>query len=254
MQPPKEQLDKAKQIWDIANTGALTFKQGKQLVDTLIGAVKSAKDRFESTAKELKRFVDRAVSGVEDSVSELGRRLDATAKDLSSQMKEARKEAKSDMDALAEELRGEIEGIEAGVEERALLADVEARLAELKGMVPDLPLMQRKLDELMDKCMKEMSAFKEEQAAAQRAANGVSNLRVQQAFKHILKTEQPSGTIDGSNAEFTVTQDIFAVLSMSLNGETIAQLPNYTVRGRKIVFSSPIPAAYSGKDFEIRYV
>ena len=52
---------------------------------------------------------------------------------------------------------------------------------------------------------------------------GVSNMRIQQAFKYILKTEAPVGDINGVNTTYRVSQDIFAVLAFSLNGETIAQ-------------------------------
>lgn len=83
---------------------------------------------------------------------------------------------------------------------------------------------------------------------------GVTNMRIQQAFKYILKTEAPVGAINGSNTAYTVSQPIFAVLSFSLNGETIAQLPNYTIKNKTITFSSALPAAYSGKDFEIKYI
>ena len=83
---------------------------------------------------------------------------------------------------------------------------------------------------------------------------GVTNMRIIQAFKYILKTEQPTGAIDGVNTTYTVSQPIFAVLSFSLNGETIAQLPNYTIAGKSITFSSPLPSDYSGKDFEIKFI
>lgn len=83
---------------------------------------------------------------------------------------------------------------------------------------------------------------------------GVTNMRIAQAFKYILKTEAPTGAINGSNTAYTVSQPIFAVLSFSLNGETIAQLPNYTISNKTITFSSALPAAYSGKDFEIKYI
>lgn len=83
---------------------------------------------------------------------------------------------------------------------------------------------------------------------------GVSDMRIRQAFKLILHTEQPTGAINGSNTVYTVTKPIFAVLSFSLNGETIAQLPNYTISGKTITFSTALPADYSGKDFEIKYI
>lgn len=83
---------------------------------------------------------------------------------------------------------------------------------------------------------------------------GVTNARIAQAFKYILKTEEPTGDIDGVNTAYTVAQPIFAVVAFSLNGESIAELPNYTIAGRTITFSSALPAAYSGKDFEVKYI
>lgn len=85
-------------------------------------------------------------------------------------------------------------------------------------------------------------------------SGGVSNARIIQAFKYILKTESPVGDIDGVNTQYTVSQPIFAVLAFSLNGEVIPQLPNYTIMDRTITFSAAIPAVYSGKDFEIKYI
>lgn len=85
-------------------------------------------------------------------------------------------------------------------------------------------------------------------------SGSVSNLRIQQAFKYILKTEEPVGDIDGVNVTYTLRQPIFAILSMSLNGETIAQLPNYTISGNSFTFSVALPAAYSGKDWEVKYI
>lgn len=85
-------------------------------------------------------------------------------------------------------------------------------------------------------------------------SGGVTNMRIRQAFKLLLKTEQPTGDIDGANTEYTLTQPIFAILSMSINGETIAQLPNYTISGNKFTFSVALPAVYSGKDWEVKYI
>lgn len=83
---------------------------------------------------------------------------------------------------------------------------------------------------------------------------GVTNLRIQQAFKQILKTESPTGAIDGVNLTYTLSQPIFAIFSMSINGEVIAQLPNYTISGRTFTFSTALPADYSGRDWEVKYI
>jgi len=87
-----------------------------------------------------------------------------------------------------------------------------------------------------------------------RGVGGTSAMGVAQAFKLILKTEAPSGAIDGANKTYTVNQPIFAVLAFSLSGEVIPQIPNYTISNKTITFSTALPAAYSGKAFEIKYI
>lgn len=110
-------------------------------------------------------------------------------------------------------------------------------------IMEDIEELEKKYDEL-EKKLTRVGA----------SNGGVTNMRIQQAFKYILKTEAPVGDIDGVNTTYAVSQPVFAVLSFSLNGETIAQLPNYTVAGRTIIFSVALPAVYSGKDFEIKYI
>lgn len=110
-------------------------------------------------------------------------------------------------------------------------------------IMQDIEELEKKYEEL-DKKIARVGA----------SGGGVTNMRIQQAFKYILKTEAPVGAINGINTTYTVSQPVFAVLSFSLNGETIAQLPNYTIAGKTITFSTALPAVYSGKDFEIKYI
>ncbi len=87
-----------------------------------------------------------------------------------------------------------------------------------------------------------------------KGGGGTSAMGVAQAMKRILKTEEPVGAINGVNKVYTVSSTIFAVFAFSLNGEVVTQLPNYTIAGNKITFAVALPAAYSGKDFEIKYI
>jgi len=77
---------------------------------------------------------------------------------------------------------------------------------------------------------------------------------VAQAFKYIAHTEEPTGLIDGVNLTYTVLVDIWWIAGFTLNGENIAELPNYTFINKTITFSTALPAAYSGKDFEVKYI
>ena len=83
---------------------------------------------------------------------------------------------------------------------------------------------------------------------------GTSAIGVAQAFKYIAHTEEPVGAIDGSNTTYTVSKDIWWIAGFTLNGENIAELPNFTFVGRTITFSTALPSVYSGKDFEIKFI
>jgi len=102
----------------------------------------------------------------------------------------------------------------------------------------------------------ELKALREEVKVLRRMkrGGGTSAMGVAQAFKWILKTEKPSGAINGSNTTYTVDHVIFAVLAFSLNGEVIMEIPNYTISNKTITFSTALPAAYSNRDFEIKYI
>jgi len=83
---------------------------------------------------------------------------------------------------------------------------------------------------------------------------GTSAIGIANAAKYFVKTEAPSGDIDGVNLAYTVAKPIFAVLAFVINGEYVAQLPNYTIANKTVTFSTAIPAAYNGKDIEIVYI
>jgi len=87
-----------------------------------------------------------------------------------------------------------------------------------------------------------------------RRGGGTSAMGIANAAKYFVKTEAPSGAINGSNTAYTVDHTIFAILAFSLNGEVIAQIPNYTIAGKTITFSTALPSAYSGRDFEVKYI
>lgn len=138
------------------------------------------------------------------------------------------------------EIREHIETMNTKMVEVEKKMPAEFDATEIMG---DIEELEKKYDEL-EKKLSRIGA----------SNGGVTNMRIQQAFKYILHTEAPVGAIDGVNTTYTVSQPIFAILSLSLNGEVVAQLPNYTITGKTITFSTALPAAYSGKDWEIKYI
>jgi hypothetical protein len=180
---------------------------------------------------------------------------------------------KDDIEALKGMLKTSIEEIKGLIPQETDLTDINERLLELENEPEDdteyevdiLDIRNRfealPQEEKLDKTairglMDELARIEKkiDEAKLSSGSGGVSNLRIQQAFKYILKTETPSGLIDGSNTTYTVTQPIFAVLSFIISGETMAQLPNYTIKGNSIIFATALPSVYSGKDFEVKYI
>jgi hypothetical protein len=148
--------------------------------------------------------------------------------------------------------------------------DILNRVNEIELKIPKIPdeitsyQVRDKLESIEDEKEKlKIEAISElrkeldelrKMAGASKGGGGTSALGVRQAFKYIFHTEALQGTIDGVNTDFTVSMPIWSVIAVTLNGEYVAQLPNFTVVGNKIVFSSAIPSAYSGKDFECKFI
>jgi len=108
------------------------------------------------------------------------------------------------------------------------------------------------LKEEIERLRKEVEELKKRPIA--RGGGGTSAIGVAQTFKYIAHTETPVGAINGSNTVYEVKNTIFWIAGFTLNGEQIAELPNFTYAGRRITFSSALPSVYSGKDFEIKYI
>lgn len=122
-------------------------------------------------------------------------------------------------------------------------ADEEKIVEKVLGKI-DIPDSTEEIEKLREE-LKENKRLK---------GGGTSAIGVKYALQRLLKTEEPVGLINGTNKEYTVTGTIFAIFAFSLNGEVVTQLPNYTISKNKITFSTALPAAYSGKDFEVKYV
>jgi hypothetical protein len=255
-----DKIKLAKEIFSLVNKDSITHKDLKEVIEVFLAKLKEVKDLsdkeyialkadLKSSDSELFQYCEqlqRDLSKVEAKVSErdlakIDAKIDKCIEDMSD-MKDVIPEiaAFSAVTQKVDELSGDIKDITRVTTGNGLISTINTGTTKIeRARVEGLDEELQKLIEKID---------------SKPSGGAVSNMRIQQAFKYILKTEQPSGAIDGVNTTYSVSQDIFAVLSFSLNGEVIAQLPNYTIAGKQIVFSTALPAAYSGKDFEIKYI
>lgn len=253
----EEKIKLAQQILELANN-SVTAKDLQEVLLTVLAKITEVKQASDADYNDLRTTIeegDRATYA----------HCDQIERDLKRLIEKLKTEGSDEAMGMMGECKQEIEEIRQQFATLGDLTALENKVASVSDKVsfvteatkPDETIktinrattkINRERVEGLDEELKRLEKIGESRGG------GVSNLRIQQAFKYILKTEQPSGLINGVNTTYTVSQDIFAVLGFSLNGETIAQLPNYTIRGRQVVFSTALPAAYSGKDFEIKYI
>lgn len=256
MKPPETQsksyTDRFNELVNEMMFNSVTKDEIKGVVDTFIQKYKELSEKLTSKVAENQTSMSIETARIGKQVSEFEGRIrgiiDGKTDTLS-----------KEIDAKLNELFAIIGYVEQRVTDEAyddsqMMAKMEVMHKELLDSIPKMP-KEFDASEIMgsiEKLEKEIDALKKRQVGT--VSGGVTNLRVAQAFKTILKTEEPVGDIDGVNLTYSVSQPIFAILSMSINGETIAQLPNYTINGNTFTFTSALPAAYLGKDFEVKYV
>jgi DNA repair exonuclease SbcCD ATPase subunit len=245
---------------------------GEMLIETLNGAV--SREEVVALGKELADTIKKVGQVLNEKTAQHSAELDTALKsalqtleqskqELSASVNENKEITKSEartlkryIDYEIQNLKGLLDGVAADIPDMDQHASAVAeRIAEVEKRIPVLPKERDYSTEInasKEELRAEIAALKQE--IASRPVGGVTNARIQQAFKYILKTEQPVGAINGVNLTYTLSQPIFAILSMSLNGETIAQLPNYTINGNTFTFSTALPSDYSGKDWEVKYI
>jgi len=240
-----------------------TKKDLEQLIEFIAELIKSVKDsqafleqKAEENHRDLRKFAQEATN---QEVSSLTSQL----QQMETSLQEIETKAKADLDKLSTGVFEEITSVRDSIPEPTDLTNLEASVSDVNVRLTKLTkpeILRDRLTSLEGEGRLDKSAIRglEEELKAIRAlprgGGGVSAMGVRQAFKYIFHTEAPVGDIDGANTTYTVSNVPFAVVSFSLNGETIAELPNYTVAGKTITFSTAIPAAYSGKDFEVKYI
>lgn len=229
-----------KAIFDVVNRQSITIEDVKPLFQTLITAFKEAHKVLKESADihnaTLSEKVAKNLALIEKKQAEI-ESIATTTTNLQSSMETKIREM---FEELEDELPEEYDD-----------AEVKTELVAIREAINNIPKYD---DTEIKQRIKELEEKIDERIKRLTTTGGVTNARITQAFKYILKTEEPVGDIDGVNLTYSVSQPIFAILSMSLNGETIAQLPNYTIAGNTFTFSTPLPAAYSGRDYEVKYV
>jgi hypothetical protein len=248
---PEKLLALLTQIQSVFNE-SLTKDEIFTLVRTVVDTMNQRIIKIGDDVKENK-------SDMKEETTRLGKEVAEFEKRLREHIEKKSLKLSSDLEQRLTELSGMIGYVESCIEKyddtemKEHMDKTGKKMEEIESKIPDA-FDPTEIIEDIKELEKKMEELDTKIVTSNRGVGGVTNLRIQQAFKYILKTEEPVGLIDGINTTYTLSQPIFAILSMSLNGETIAQLPNYTISGKTFTFSTVLPSAYSGKDFECKYI
>lgn len=248
----KEKLEKLKKLLEVTNEG-LTEKKFlesfKTVVNQILKLETKALDKINKAIAELESKNNTSLNATQADLRALGGKLEEL-------VDKALKEQANSLNFIRDKVRKIKEGVDGkdGIGVDGKDADEEKIINEVLGKIKVPGIDKTEMNE-MDI---ELKALREELEKVKlmrgKGGGGTSAIGIANAAKYWVKTEEPSGLINGVNKAYAVSKTIFAVLSFSLNGEFIAQIPNYTISNKTVTFTTALPAAYSGKDFEITYV
>lgn len=249
--PPQEQLKKILETHKTLTEGMATTKDVASLIKSVLDAVRKVKDKIDQDIADNRGEISQIQKSVLDKIQVLEVRM---AK-VSDNIEQKRAVDKKD---IQKQLQDEVNKIRELIPQIPSFQPLEDRIAEVERKIPpqtDLSEIDTNIADIEDEIKdvkKDIDELKKRPIG--KGGGGTSAMGVAYAFKHIAHTEEPSGVIDGVNTEYTVKNSIFWIAGFTLNGEQIAELPNFTYAGRKITFSSAIPASFSEKDWEIKYI
>lgn len=248
---------KAKQLEELANKMAEEKAKIERTVyyDDFLAAFKSLMEFVNKSKLALKEQADEQGGKINTKLTETLKTIETKASELDTIHNKAVQNLKSDQRTFQRMIDEKLSFFEESLPEDYDDTELRESLTELRKVFDGLEIPEEfdatELTQQVDKNTEDIEDLKKRPVGK---GGGVTNARIQQAFKYILKTEEPVGDIDGANDTYTLSQPIFAILSMSINGEVIAELPNYTISGKTFTFGTALPAVYSGKDFEVKYI
>ena len=241
----------------------------KRLSELLEDALTKAATTDEVVAlfKQLTQFLKDFKSSIEQKMAQYMDKMDTVYKEHEKEMKDMHKatekkimemktENQSDARTTIRLIEQKVNDLREEIPEQYNDSNLMSKLEEVRALIPMIPEQFDATEILnqLEKIREDIEELKRRPVGRGGGGGGTSAIAVRQAFKYIAHTEAPVGDIDGVNLTYTVKNDIFWIAGFTLNGEQVAELPNFTYAGKTITFATAIPAIYSGKDFECKYI
>ncbi len=226
-------------------------KSFKAILDIILKIEKKNDGRFAATLEDLKEKIKKAIAQSESETDDLKSQLMGS-------IDSALKEQELGLNFIRDKVRKIKEGKDGYTPIKG--KDYFDGLPGKNGNdgSPDTPeqildkisgLLEIKDIKDLEKELEELRKIKTQRIGG----GGTSDLGVAFSLARIIRTETPSGTINGVNKVFTVSTAINAILSFGINGMVIHD-NEYAYSGATITFTTAIPADLSGTTFRIVFV
>ena len=165
------------------------------------------------------------------------------------------KEMKSDARTTLRLVEQQIQDIEDSLPDAFDDTDLRAEIEKVRGEIPKLPdaFDPTEIKEDIEELEKEVEELKKRPIGK---GGGITDRSLQYAMGRMVKSETPTGAVDGANTTYTVSSTIHAVLGFEL-GSRVITLGTYSITGshrKTIEFDTAIPANYSDDSFVIIYI
>lgn len=217
------------------------------------------------TINQLKQSIDEEMANnkgeMAEEYEECKDQISKIEESLNDQLTKLREKQAGDISVVKKQLIEEVNRLEDLIPTVKSYDYLEDKIKEVEAKIPTLPdpVNLTPFTEELNTVKEDVKKLKDDVEALKRrprggGGSGLSSLALARMFETIFHTETPTGAINGSNTEYYVQNGIWAIISITINGESVAELPNYSFINKKITFDSPLPAVYASKDFEIKYI
>lgn len=228
--------------------------------DDFIEAFQSLMKYVDKVRKDLTAQADKQGSEITDQLAKAVEQINSLSADLEKKHASMMATMQSDQRTFQRMLSDQVNSLWDDIPDAYDDEEMCAQLAALQAAFDALEIPDKfdatELTAQVEKNTKDIEELQKRPATTGSGGARVTDKAVQSALMRSVKSETPSGAVDGVNDTYYVSSTIHAVLGFEL-GSRVVSLGSYSITGgyrKTIVFDNPIPANYSDDSFVIIYI
>ena len=248
----EKQLKKIEKILEFLSEEYIKPDDLKVVFEILVENIDKMKSEIEQNMAQNKGEMTEDMMGMHQEMMNSYTMLESMMSKMEGKMTEAHKQ-------IMQQCMNKIKEVEATIPTPTDLTEIEEKIRQVENKIPEIPDIPdlKPLEEEVEVIKEDIEVIKKDIEVLKKrpigGGGGTSAIAVAKAFKYIFKAETPSGTINGSNTDFTVQNGVWAILGIELNGEVYPST-GYSFKNGTITFTVAPPSVYSGKDFICKYI